>query len=330
MAKIMSAFYDIPPWMQKMENLQRQLGAFSESLSFIHDDSFNAAKSMAAVLDSPAVRQANMWAQACTPSVIKMIQQEQMLMSKLYPDGLMQTLQRQQALISKVYSPGMMEIIQQQQRLLKDFAPLTELCSTINIQIPSWTQALFDATAFQREDLWFTREQGVSRWADALDRISEIDVPCELEPDEIDEMSDEEKQLLAAEATSIVTDSRNWEQRFMASVKKYEEVHPFWAAVLKYLIFSVFLAYMLNAGMSKIGEVIRPTRMYEDATPTSQVVYHIEQHQTVIIVDDSPRYYYVVEAKGEDDEQVKRGYVSKRSIHITEGPDSADSSTIGK
>jgi len=325
MAKTMAAFYDIPPWMQKMENLQRQLEAFTKPLSFIHDDALNAAKNMAAALDGPALRQANMLAQSCSPGMIKMIQQEQLLMSKLYPDGIMKTLQQEQALLSKIYSPDMMKMLQQQQQLLNDFAPLTELCSKIAGQMPSWTQAAFDTAVFQREDLWLAREQGVSRWADALDRISEIDVPYELEPDEIDELSDEEKQLLTAEASSIVADSRNWEQQFMASVKKYEEVHPFWAAVLKYLIFSIFLTYILNAGISKIGEAIRPTRMYEDTTPTSQVVYHIEQHQTVIIVDDSPRYYYVVETKGEDDEQVKRGYVSKRSIRITEETDDTDS-----
>ena len=66
--------------------------------------------------------------------------------------------------------------------------------------------------------------------------------------------------------------------------------------------------------------------MYEDITPTSQVIYHIEQNQTVIIVDDSPRYYYVVEAKDKDD-QVKRGYVSKRSIHMIEEVDCVDSPT---
>ena len=325
MAKTMSSFYDIPPWMQKMENLQRQLEAFTKPLSFIHDDALNAAKNMAAALDIPALRQANMLAQPCTPGMIKMIQQEQMLMSKLYPDGLMKTLQQEQALISKIYPPGMIKMLQQQQQLLNDFASFTELHSKIASQIPSWSQTLFDTTVFQCEDLWLAREEGISRWSDAIGRISEIGVPYEWEPDEIDELSDEEKQLLAAEASSIVSDSRNWEQRFMASVKKYEEVHPFWVAVLKYLIFSIFLTYILNAGISKIGEAIRPTRMYEDATPTSQVIYHIEQHQTVVIIDDSPRYYYVVETKGEDEEQVKRGYVSKRSIHITEETDSGDS-----
>ena len=325
MAKTMSAFYDIHPWMQEMENLQRKLDAFTKPLSFIHDDALNTAKNMAAVLDIPALRQANLLAQSCTPGMVKMIQQEQLLMSKLYPDGLMKTLQQEQALISKIYTPGMMKILQQQQQLLNDFAPLTELHSKIAGQIPSWSQTLFDTTVFQREDLWLAREEGIYRWSNALGRISEIGVPYEWEPDEIDELSDEEKQLLAAEASSIVSDSRNWEQRFMASVKKYEEVHPFWVAVLKYLIFSIFLTYILNAGISKIGEAIRPTRMYEDATSTSQVIYHIEQHQTVIIVDDSPRYYYVVETKGEDEEQVKRGYVSKRSIHIAVETDSVDS-----
>ena len=304
MAKTMSAFYDMPPWVQQMEKLHRQLEALARPLSFIHEDALIAAKNMAAALDNPALRQASLLAQSCTPGMIKMIQQEQLLMSKLYPDGIVKALQ-------------------QQQQLLNDFALLTDLYPKIAEQIPSWTQLLSDTTAFQHEDLWLAREQGISRWAEALDRISEINTSYELGSDETEELSDEEKQLLTAEASSIVADSGNWEQRFMASVKKHEEEHPFWAAVLKYLIIHILLAYILNAGISKIGEAARPTRMYEDITPTSQVVYHIEQNQTVIIVDDSPRYYYVVEAKGKDD-QVKRGYVSKRSIHMIEKVDRMD------
>lgn len=324
MAKTMSAFYDIPPWMQKMENLQRQLETFTKPLSFIHDDALNATKNMAAALDSPALRQANMLAQSCTPGMIKMIQQEQLLMAKLYPDGIMKTLQQEQALVSKIYPPGMMKMLQQQQQLLNDFAPLTELCSKIADQIPSWTQSLFDATAFQREDLWLAREEGISRWADALGRISEIGVPHELDPEEISELTDEEKQVLVDEAVAIVAEKKNLEQRIMGAYKRLADKHPVLAVILTFLI--AYLAeQLLTAGLSMLGEAIRPTKMYEDTTPTSQVVYHIEQHQTVIIVDDSPRYYYVVEAKGEDDEHVKRGYVSKRSIRITEEADGADS-----
>ena len=142
--------------MQQMENLQWRLEAFTELLSFIHDDALNAAKNMAVALDIPALRQANMLAQSCTPGTIKRIQQQ----------------------------------------LLNDFAPLTELSSKIVGQIPSWTQALFDTAVFQREDLWLAREEGISRWSDAIGRISEIGVPYEWEPDEIDELSDEESNFL--------------------------------------------------------------------------------------------------------------------------------------
>lgn len=155
MAKTMSAFYDMPPWMQQMEKLHRQLEALARPLSFIHEDALIAAKNMAAALDNPALRQASMLAQSCTPGMIKMIQQEQLLMSKLYPDGIVKALQ-------------------QQQQLLNDFALLTDPCPKIADQIPSWTQSLSDTTAFQHEDLWLAREQGISRWAEALDRKSVV------------------------------------------------------------------------------------------------------------------------------------------------------------
>lgn len=44
MAKTMSAFYDMPPWMQQMEKLHRQLEALARPLSFIHEDALIAAK----------------------------------------------------------------------------------------------------------------------------------------------------------------------------------------------------------------------------------------------------------------------------------------------
>ena len=149
MAKTMSAFYDMPPWVQQMEKLHRQLEALARPLSFIHEDALIAAKNMAEALDNPALRQASMLAQSCTPGMIKMIQQEQLLMSKLYPDGIVKALQ-------------------QQQQLLNDFVLLTDLYPKIAEQIPSWTQSLSDTTAFQHEDLWLARVQGISRWAETL------------------------------------------------------------------------------------------------------------------------------------------------------------------
>ena len=73
MAKTMSAFYDMPPWVQQMEKLHRQLEALARPLSFIHEDALIAAKNMAAALDNPAQRQASLLAQSCTPGMIKMI-----------------------------------------------------------------------------------------------------------------------------------------------------------------------------------------------------------------------------------------------------------------
>ena len=87
------------------------------------------------------------------------------------------------------------------------------------------------------------------------------------------------------------------------------------------IIVGVIIGVILNA----IGQAKSPANVYEEPKVTAPIIYHIEQHQTVIIVDDSPRYYYVVEAKGEDDEHVKRGYVSKRSIRITEETAGEDS-----
>ena len=97
-------------------------------------------------------------------------------------------------MLAQTCTPGTIKRIQQQ--LLNDFAPLTELSSKIVGQIPSWTQALFDTAVFQREDLWLAREEGISRWSDAIGRISEIDVPYAWEPDEIDELPDEESNFL--------------------------------------------------------------------------------------------------------------------------------------
>ena len=56
MAKTMSAFYDMPPWVQQMEKLHRQLEALARPLSFIHEDALIAAKNMAEALDNPALR----------------------------------------------------------------------------------------------------------------------------------------------------------------------------------------------------------------------------------------------------------------------------------
>ena len=67
---------------------------------------------------------------------------------------------------------------------------------------------------------------------------------------------------------------------------------------------------------STIGRTLSPDNAYEEPNSSSQIVYHIELNQNVV-VGDVP-YYYEVEIQDESSGCRYAGYVSKRSISLME------------
>ena len=59
MAKTMAAFYELPPWYEKMNRLQQQIDSLTRPLLGLQTDYAALTKTISSVLDSPAMRNIN-------------------------------------------------------------------------------------------------------------------------------------------------------------------------------------------------------------------------------------------------------------------------------
>lgn len=102
------------------------------------------------------------------------------------------------------------------------------------------------------------------------------------------------------------------------------QTHTLIAWVLTNVFLPILIGIIVNMVWSTIGRTLSPANAYnayEESNSSSQIVYHIELNQNVV-VGDVP-YYYEVEIQDESSGCRYTGYVSKRSICLTENDDNA-------
>lgn len=99
------------------------------------------------------------------------------------------------------------------------------------------------------------------------------------------------------------------------------QTHTLIAWVLTNVFLPILIGIIVNMVWSTIGRTLSPANAYEESNSSSQIVYHIELNQNVV-VGDVP-YYYEVEIQDESPGCRYTGYVSKRSICLTENDDNA-------
>lgn len=83
-----------------------------------------------------------------------------------------------------------------------------------------------------------------------------------------------------------------------------------------YVFLPILIGIIANIAASAIGQALSLANVYEEPHSSSQVVYHIELNQNVV-VGDAP-YYYKVEIQDKSSGQLHTGYVSKRPISLIE------------
>ena len=59
MAKTIAAFYELPPWFERMNQLQRQMDLLTQPLLKLQTDYTALGKTITAALDSPVIRDLN-------------------------------------------------------------------------------------------------------------------------------------------------------------------------------------------------------------------------------------------------------------------------------
>lgn len=279
MAHSMAAFFEEPAWMREIRRQQRMWEFISRPLTMIYTDNTVMANNLVAAVEHQALRDMKMAAEQYTPAVVKMLQQEQ--------------------------------------AILKMMSPLNELQAKLSGQMLGLSRNLLDTDLYQYDALWHIKEKEVARWTEAADFVANLDEFPECDPDELRNLSEADQQEIADEVTAILADEKNWEQRLMESVAKFQSTHPVWATLIKKLVFDVILAIIVSLAATAIGRTINPANVYTEPNAASQIIFNIEQHQTVVIVGEAP-YYYKIEIKDETEEGTKTGYISKRSVCVDE------------
>lgn len=289
MAKTMAAFYELPPWVEKMNQLQRQLDALTRPLLEFQTDCAALTKTVAAALDSPAIRDLNR-------------------ISRVFDSQSMAAMYRTQEIMAKMDTSGITAALRQYQTVM-DAIALTDLQIQLNERLQEWSRIMSKATC-RIEPLTETQIAELTRLSSLAEEYTATDVS-----EEARVLSEDEQKIVTEEVEEILLSGKNWEQRFAERIKEFSQTHPVIAWVLEKIFFAILISVAANIVYSAVGQALSSAKVYEDPSPSSQVIYHMELNQNVIIVGEVP-YYYEVVINDEASENCYTGYVSKRSISL--------------
>ena len=292
MSKTMAAFYEGPPYLEMLNRIQRQIDLMTRPLLDMQQDYAALTKNLSAALDSPAIRDINK-------------------ISSAFDSQSMAAIYRTQEIVSKIDMPGMVSALQQFQIAIDTVAPM-QLQVQLSERIQEWSRVISNSIPYQIEPLTKARVAELTRLTSLAEEytIGEAAEECHI-------LSEDEQKIVVSEVEDILLSGKNWEQRFAEQIKSFSQTHPVIAWVLEKIFFAILIGIITNIASSAIGKALSPANVYEEPNSSSQIVYHIELNQNVVVVGDVP-YYYEVEIQDESSGYRYAGYVSKRSISLME------------
>lgn len=298
MAKIATNFYEIPPWMEKINRLQRQLNLLMEPLSQVCSDYLTITSNIFATLNTPAMQNALKAARAVTPDITTAVLQAQ------------ETLE-------KVYTPELASVIRLQD-LMANIIPSNQW-TQLSAQIQEWSHSLLGPISTLPSP---QKAAELSR----LSKLAAESVPTQ-KIDSVQPLSEDEQKIVSSQVTAIISD-KNWEQRFAESVKGFSQTHPVIAWVLAFVFLPIILNLLCNRLSPSSGQTVAPAKVYELPQTSSSVVFHVNPNQTVMIIDEVP-YYYGIEVTDEAGQR-QAGYISKRSVLLIPASENASPKADGQ
>ncbi len=292
MSKTMAAFYEDPPYLEMFNRIQRQIDLMTRPLLDMQQNYAALTKNLSAALDSPAIRDINK-------------------ISSAFDSQSMAAIYRTQEIVSKIDMSGMVSALQQFQIAIDAVAPM-RLQVQLGERIQEWSRVISNGIPYQIEPLTKARVAELTRLTSLAEEytIGEATEECHI-------LSEDEQIIVVSEVEDILLSGKNWEQRFAEQIKSFSQTHPVIAWVLEKIFFAILIGIITNIASSAIGQALSPANVYEEPNSSSQIVYHIELNQNVVVVGDVP-YYYEVEIQDEPSGCRYAGYVSKRSISLVE------------
>ena len=291
MSKTMAAFYEDPPYLEAWNRIQRQIDSMTQPLLNVQQNYAALTRNLSAVLDSPAIRDINR-------------------MRKVFDSPSLSALYRTQEIIEKIDTSGMTAALRQYQATIDAFMP-KNFQTQLSMRLEEWSRVISKVIPCQIEPLTEERIAELTRLSSLAEEYTRDF------GDEPGILSKGEQELVAGEVEEILHSGKNWDQRFAERIKVLSQAHPSIVWALVYVFLPILISIIANMVWSAIGQALSPANVYEEPNSSSQIVYHIELNQNIVVVGDVP-YYYEVEIQDESSGCCYTGYVSKRSISLME------------
>ena len=107
MTKTMAAFYELPPWFEKLNQLQRQMNLLTRPQMEMQANYATLTKTIIAVFDSPAIRDLNKVIRVFDSQSMAAIYCTQEIISKMDTSGITSALQQYQTVMDAIFPMDM-------------------------------------------------------------------------------------------------------------------------------------------------------------------------------------------------------------------------------
>lgn len=107
MTKTMAAFYELPPWFEKLNQLQRQMNLLTRPQMEMQANYATLTKTIIAVFDLPAIRDLNKVIRVFDSQSMAAIYRTQEIISKMDTSGITSALQQYRTVMDAIFPMDM-------------------------------------------------------------------------------------------------------------------------------------------------------------------------------------------------------------------------------
>lgn len=156
--------------------------------------------------------------------------------------------------------------------------------------------------------------QKLSQYAD------EPDFSCNT--DEIDSLTEGEKQAASQTVSEILAQPDNWEQNLVKSLAAAQSRHPVVSKAIIWILTAV-ITIILGVSDNYLYDTIKTAKLRAQPSQDAPVITVINSSQTVNVINDT-QYYFEIEYTDSETKKTYSGWISKRSLQEHEEEESKE------
>ncbi len=226
--------------------------------------------------------------------------------------------------IAAVLNPPLLEAVRQAQETARMMAPAIRewqenTAQLANLMTPAIRAATETAARMQIELQPLLRglrdvHPSVIQFTELFQEVSQYadDMDFSRDADEIDGLTEKEKQAAAKTVRETLSQPDNWEQRLVKSLTTAQERHPVFAKAIIWIL-SAVIAIVLNTSANYFYDTIKQAKLREEPAQDAPIITVVNASQIVSVLNDT-RYYFEIEYTDSQTGETYSGWISKRSI----------------